>query len=63
MKGDFAKTVFDPVRKFVRVLLQQGRVTLDADATDTSGGGNRPAAAAPAATESAGHNAKIRKPD
>jgi hypothetical protein len=63
MTGDFAKTVFDPVRKFVRVLLQQGRVTLDADATDPRAGANKPAAAAPAPTDAGGNNAKIRKPD
>lgn len=37
MKGDFAKAVFDPVKHFVRVLLQQGRVTLDADAANPRG--------------------------
>ncbi|QDQ28992.1 hypothetical protein FNU76_23055 [Chitinimonas arctica] len=31
MKGDFTRDTFDPRRHFSRVLMQQGRVTLDAD--------------------------------
>jgi hypothetical protein len=31
MKGDFTRNTFDPARNFSRVLMQQGRVTLDAD--------------------------------
>lgn len=31
MKGDFSKDTFDPGRHFTRVLMQQGRVHLDAD--------------------------------
>ena len=31
MKGDFSRISFDPTNHFSRVLLQQGRVTLDAD--------------------------------
>jgi hypothetical protein len=31
MKGDFTRNSFDPARYFSRVLVQQGRVTLDAD--------------------------------
>ncbi len=31
MKGDFTRVTFDPTRHFSRVLMQQGRVTLDAD--------------------------------
>ena len=31
MKGDFSRISFDPAKHFSRVLLQQGRVTLDAD--------------------------------
>ncbi|MHC4176621.1 MAG: DUF6519 domain-containing protein [Planctomycetota bacterium] len=31
MKGDFSRTTFDSSRRFSRVLLQQGRVQLDAD--------------------------------
>ena len=31
MKGDFTRNTFDPVRHFSRVLMQQGRVQLDAD--------------------------------
>jgi hypothetical protein len=31
MKGDFTRITFDPVRHFSRVLMQQGRVQLDAD--------------------------------
>ncbi|MGH2627489.1 MAG: DUF6519 domain-containing protein [Anaerolineales bacterium] len=31
MKGDFTRVSFDPLRHYSRVLLQQGRVTLDAD--------------------------------
>ena len=31
MKGDFTRDTFDPTKHFSRVLMQQGRVTLDAD--------------------------------
>jgi hypothetical protein len=31
MKGDFTRNTFDPKKHFSRVLMQQGRVTLDAD--------------------------------
>jgi hypothetical protein len=31
MKGDFTRDTFDPVKQFSRVLMQQGRVQLDAD--------------------------------
>lgn len=31
MKGDFTRSTFDPLHRFSRVLLQQGRVQLDAD--------------------------------
>ncbi|MEA3278426.1 MAG: DUF6519 domain-containing protein [Pseudomonadota bacterium] len=31
MKGDFTRMTFDPLRHFSRVLMQQGRVQLDAD--------------------------------
>src|SRR5262249_21351524 len=31
MKGDFTRDTFDPRRQFTRVLMQQGRVQLDAD--------------------------------
>ena len=31
MKGDFTRDTFDPLRHFSRVLMQQGRVQLDAD--------------------------------
>jgi hypothetical protein len=31
MKGDFSRVTFDPANHFSRVLMQQGRVTLDAD--------------------------------
>ncbi len=31
MKGDFTRVTFDPAKHFSRVLMQQGRVTLDAD--------------------------------
>jgi hypothetical protein len=31
MRGDFTRNTFDPARNFSRVLMQQGRVTLDAD--------------------------------
>ncbi len=31
MKGDFSRITFDPADRFTRVLLQQGRVQLDAD--------------------------------
>ena len=60
---DFAKAVFDPVKHFVRVLWQQGRVTLDADAADSSGGKNRPLRPVPAETQAGSGSAEIRKPD
>lgn len=31
MKGDFTRDTFDPIKQFSRVLMQQGRVQLDAD--------------------------------
>jgi len=31
MKGDFTRDTFNPAKHFSRVLLQQGRVALDAD--------------------------------
>ncbi|MCL4266873.1 MAG: DUF4815 domain-containing protein [Anaerolineae bacterium] len=31
MKGDFTRNTFDPTKQFTRVLMQQGRVQLDAD--------------------------------
>lgn len=34
MKGDFSRNTFDPVKHFSRVLLQQGRVQLDADSNE-----------------------------
>jgi hypothetical protein len=36
MKGDFTRDTFDPAKHFTRVLLQQGRVTLDADFNEQS---------------------------
>jgi len=63
MKGDFSKAVFDPMKRFVRVLLQQGKVTLDADAADPRREHNRPPQPAPAETQVGGGNAEIRKLD
>jgi hypothetical protein len=34
MKGDFTRDTFDPARQFSRVLMQQGRLQLDADANE-----------------------------
>ena len=34
MKGDFSRDTFDPRNHFTRVLMQQGRVHLDADANE-----------------------------
>jgi hypothetical protein len=34
MKGDFTRDTFDPARQFSRVLMQQGRVQLDADSNE-----------------------------
>jgi hypothetical protein len=34
MKGDFSRDTFDPANHFSRVLMQQGRVQLDADANE-----------------------------
>ncbi len=33
MKADFSRNTFDPKRHYRRVLEQQGRVVIDADAT------------------------------
>ena len=30
-RGDFSRDTFDPSKHFLRVLMQQGRVSLDAD--------------------------------
>ena len=63
MKGDFTKAVFEPLKHFVRVLLQQGRVTLDADSPDPTGEKNRRPQALHGVTPPSGRNAEIRKPD
>ncbi len=34
MKGDFTRNTFDPAKQFTRVLMQQGRVQLDADTNE-----------------------------
>src|SRR6185437_14504975 len=34
MKGDFTRDTFDAAKHYSRVLMQQGRVTLDADANE-----------------------------
>jgi len=36
MKAEFATAVFGPLRRFVGVLMQQGRVLLDSDAAEPS---------------------------
>ena len=36
MKGDFSRDTFDPLRHFSRVLVQQGRLLLDADVNEQS---------------------------
>src|SRR3954469_10335800 len=36
MKGDFSRDTFDPLRHFSRVLVQQGRLQLDADSNEQS---------------------------
>ena len=36
MKGDFTRDTFDPAKHYSRVLMQQGRVTLDADHNEQS---------------------------
>ena len=36
MRGDFTRDTFDPTRHYSGVLLQQGRVQLDADANEQS---------------------------
>src|SRR5262245_57193985 len=36
MKGDFTRNTFDPAKHYSRVLLQQGRVALDADWNEQS---------------------------
>ena len=36
MKGDFTRDTFHPIKHFSRVLQQQGRVTVDADANEQS---------------------------
>jgi len=37
MKGDFSRLTFDPRKQFTRVLMQQGRVQLDADWNEQAG--------------------------
>ena len=37
MKGDFSRNTFDPAKHFSRVLMQQGRVQLDADWNEQAG--------------------------
>src|SRR5947199_10703486 len=34
MKGDFTRDTFNPAKHFLRVLMQQGRVQLDADTNE-----------------------------
>lgn len=34
MKGDYSRDTFDPAKQFIRVLMQQGRVQLDADSNE-----------------------------
>ena len=36
MNGDFTRDTFNPAKQFSRVLMQQGRVTLDADWNEQS---------------------------
>jgi len=36
MKGDFSRITFDPKKNFIQVLMQQGRVQLDADWNEQS---------------------------
>jgi hypothetical protein len=36
MRGDFSRETFDPLRHFTRVLVQQGRLQMDADANEQS---------------------------
>src|SRR6186713_811094 len=36
MRGDFSRETFDPLRHFSRVLVQQGRLQLDADSNEQS---------------------------
>lgn len=63
MNGNFTRTVLEPVKHFVRVLMQQGRVTLDGDWADPPAGKAGPRQSAPAEIETGGGNAEARKPD
>lgn len=63
MKGDFARVVVDPIKRFVRVLMQQGRVDVDADAPDPQAGANKPPRVESAGSQSAANHSEIRKPD
>jgi hypothetical protein len=36
MRGDFSRDTFDPLRRFSRVLVQQGRLQIDADSNEQS---------------------------
>ncbi len=63
MTGDFTRAVFDPIKRFVRVLLQQGRVEVDADAPDPQAAGDKPSRVASAGAQAAANHTEIRKPD
>ena len=61
--SDFTRAVFDPLKRFVRVLMQQGRVEIDADAPDPQAAANKPTRVASPGAQSATNHTEIRKPD
>ena len=63
MNSDFTKAFFGPLRRFVGVLMQQGRVTLDSDAPTSNPDVSRPSPAPDADTHVATNSTPHRKPD
>ena len=61
MSSDFTRSAFDAAKRFIGVLMQQGRVVLDSDAPEPPTGNQPPV---PARTESPAtdSNTKLRTP-
>lgn len=61
MSTNFTRSAFDAAKRFIGVLMQQGRVALDSDAAEPPAGNQPPP---PARTESPAtdSNIKTRKP-
>ena len=61
MSSDFTRYAFDAAKRFIGVLMQQGRVALDSDAAEPPAG-NQPPVPARAESPVNDSNIKIRKP-